>query len=159
MKHLRPNDEIDLQIADYAVFLGGSIDMNTAERWQDYIVEQLSGYSDNLVLLNPRRDDWDSSWVQDPTPGTPFYNQVMWERSAQESADLIVYNFSVDSKAPITLLELGEYGSMAADYVVVCCPKGFWRYGNVAIFCEQHDILLVHTIEELLEEIKDRLIV
>jgi hypothetical protein len=57
------------------IFLGGSIDMGAAELWQDRLVR-------DLVILNPRRDDWDSSWVQDPTPGTQFYKQVAWELDA-----------------------------------------------------------------------------
>jgi hypothetical protein len=65
------------------VFLGGSIDMGAAELWQDRLVKDLEDY-DSLVLLNPRRDDWDSSWTQDPTPGTQFYEQVDWELRWQD---------------------------------------------------------------------------
>ncbi len=48
------------------VFLAGSIEMGKAEQWQERIVAALSGAGD-LVILNPRRDDWDDSWEQRAT--------------------------------------------------------------------------------------------
>lgn len=134
------------------IFLGGSIDMGAAENWQDRLVKDLSGYSDeDLVLLNPRRDDWDSSWVQDPTPGTQFYEQVAWELREQEEAEGIVYYFAADSKSPITLLELGLFNE---SNVVVCCPKEFYRYGNVKMVCDRYDITMVETYEEMVTFLK-----
>jgi hypothetical protein len=37
--------------------------MGKAENWQDKITQALS--DTNITIFNPRRDDWDSSWVQD----------------------------------------------------------------------------------------------
>lgn len=139
------------------IFLGGSIDMGAAENWQERLTRDLSDYADeDLILLNPRRDDWDSSWVQDPTPGTQFYEQVDWELNQQEDANAIVYYFAADSKSPITLLELGLFGigitGMTA--VVVCCPKEFYRYGNVKMVCDRYGISMVETYEELLKTLR-----
>ena len=44
------------------VFLAGSIDMGSAVNWQKQVVDALK--EENVVVYNPRRDDWDSSWVQ-----------------------------------------------------------------------------------------------
>lgn len=44
---------------DMRVFLAGSIEMGQAEQWQERVVHALSDAGD-LVILNPRRDDWDS---------------------------------------------------------------------------------------------------
>lgn len=135
------------------IFLGGAIDMGAAENWQERLTKDLSGYADeDLILLNPRRDDWDSTWVQDPTPGTQFYEQVQWELIAQENADGIIYYFTADSKAPITLLELGLF---SAYNIVVHCPKEFYRYGNVKMVCDRYDIPMFETYEELLEYVKE----
>jgi hypothetical protein len=134
------------------IFLGGSIDMGTAENWQDRLAKDLSGYSDeDLILLNPRRDDWDSSWVQDPTPGTQFYEQVEWELEQQEEAEGMVYYFAADSSSPITLLELGLFSQSNA---IVCCPKEFYRYGNVKMVCDRYNIVMVETYEEMVTFIK-----
>ena len=57
--------------------------MGLAEQWQERVVRAMSSVSD-LVILNPRRDDWDSNWEQradDPQ----FYEQVSWELDMLES--------------------------------------------------------------------------
>lgn len=138
----------DFNENDFTIFLGGSIEMGAAEMWQDRLVKDMAQH-ENVVFLNPRRDDWDSSWVQDPTEGTQFHEQVSWEMDMQEGADVHVYYFAKDTKSPITLLELGRYGDTAAT--VVCCPKEFWRYGNVKMLCDRYDIMFVETYDELLE--------
>jgi hypothetical protein len=134
------------------IFLGGSIDMGTAEKWQDSLANDLSDYDDDLVLINPRRDDWDASWKQDPTPGTQFYQQVDWELTNQENAHGIVYYFAANSKSPITLLELGLFKDHP---VIVCCPKEFYRYGNVKMVCERYEIAMVETYEDLVKFLRD----
>jgi len=45
------------------LFLSGSIEMGKAEKWQDRVVRLLE--KTDWTILNPRRDDWDSSWIQD----------------------------------------------------------------------------------------------
>lgn len=132
------------------LFLGGSIDMGAAELWQDRLAQDLEDY-DSIVILNPRRDDWDSSWVQDPTPGTQFHEQVSWELQHQSDADLIVYYFAADSKAPITLLELGLFGG---SNVLVCCPREFYRYGNVKMVCEAFSIDFVETYDQMVTHLR-----
>ena len=44
------------------IFLAGSIEMGTAENWQEKAERLLENHSG--TILNPRRDDWDSSWEQ-----------------------------------------------------------------------------------------------
>lgn len=136
------------------VFLGGSIDMGTAENWQERLAKDLDGI-ENLVLINPRRDDWDSSWVQDPTPGTQFHEQVSWELYHQENAHGIVYYFAADSKSPITLLELGLFGNLDPETVLVCCPKEFYRYGNVKMVCDRYGIDMVESYDDMLSKLKE----
>ncbi len=132
--------------------------MGLAEPWQGRLAEALSCYDDNIVLLNPRRDDWDASWAQDPTPGTQFEEQVSWELLHQESCSLAVYYFDPATKSPITLLELGAFGLQDAEATIVCCPESFYRYGNVAVFCERYGIPLVHSFEELLSHINAKIL-
>lgn len=134
------------------VFLGGSIEMGAAELWQDMVVEAFKDVP-NVVFLNPRRDDWDSSWVQDPTPGTQFREQVDWEMEAQEVADIRLYYFADGTMSPITLLELGAYCN---DAIVRCTPN-FWRHGNVAAFCDRYEITLVEHLESMLAELSVRI--
>lgn len=128
----------NLLATEVRIFLAGSIEMGSAENWQDKLIKKLDGI-DDLLILNPRRDDWDSSWVQsidDPQ----FYDQVTWELGSLDCADLIALYFDPTTKSPITLLELGLFA--ASGKIIVCCPPGFWRKGNVDIVCEKWEIPL-----------------
>jgi hypothetical protein len=133
-----------------ALFLGGSIEMGTAEKWQARIAIDLADYKG--IILDPLREDWDPTWAQDPTPGTPFHGQVTWELDAQDAATHIIYYFDPNTKSPITLLELGLYAS--SKKVLVCCNQAFWRYGNVKITCDKYNITCLHSYDELLENLK-----
>jgi len=46
-----------------SIFLAGSIEMGKAENWQERVTKELKKF-DNVVIFNPRRDDWDSTWEQ-----------------------------------------------------------------------------------------------
>lgn len=122
------------------IFLCGSIEMGKAENWQNELFARL----EKGTVLNPRRDDWDSSWVQS-VHNKKFREQVEWELKAQEEADVIAVHFDPSTKSPITLLELGLF----KDKCIVHCPEGYWRKGNVDIVCGRYGIRMVNTIEEL----------
>lgn len=131
----------------FTVFLAGSIEMGKAKNWQNTVIEKLKELPDELVILNPRRDDWDSSWVQDIN-NPQFKEQVEWELSSQENADLIIMYFDPETKSPITLLELGLFHDKS---LIVCCPCGYWRKGNVDIVCKTYNIPQVESIDELIK--------
>lgn len=127
-----------------SVFLAGSIEMGKAKNWQDEMAKyfQDSGWD----VLNPRRDDWDSSWIQ-TFENAQFYQQVNWELNALEHSDLIVMYFDPNTKSPISLMELGLFARSGKLKVV--CPDGFWRKGNVAIVCNYYNIPFYNNLETL----------
>lgn len=127
------------------VFLAGTIEMGNSEDWQSNVTKLLADYP--ITILNPRRADWDSSWAQE-FENPQFHQQVTWELNALDRADIIILNLLPDSKSPISLLELGLYAS--SGKLLVCCPEGFWRKGNVDIVCERFNIPLYNNIAELL---------
>jgi hypothetical protein len=53
------------------------------------------------------------------------------------------------------LLELGLFAR--SGKMVVCCPEGFWRRGNVQIVCQSFEIQLVETLEELKDAVTKKL--
>ena len=130
------------------VFVGGSIEQGNAPDWQKELAAKLK--DTRIILLNPRRDNWDKNLRQDCRESA-FRHQVVWELAAQEVADICVYYFAPGTMSPISLLELGLFKGKA----VVCCPEGFWRKGNVDIVCETYDILQVDTLDELAKELID----
>jgi len=139
----------------YTIFLGGVIDNGAAEPWAEQVVEALKEY--NVLLLNPRRDDWDSSWSQ-TLDNKEFVEQVEWELEGQENADLNIYVFGTDdeqakkSKAPITLMELGL--SAKSTKTIVCCPETYFRSGNVYVTCRRYGIPVYKTLDELLDDLR-----
>ena len=128
-----------------SIFLAGSIEMGTAEDWQTQIEEALK--DKDVVIFNPRRDDWDSSWEQ-TLENANFYEQVQWELSALERADIIIMYFSPGTKSPISLLEFGLFARTGK--LLVCCPPGFWRKGNVDIVCEKYNIMRFGSLKNLI---------
>jgi hypothetical protein len=150
MKEIKAPNPIDIK--KFSIFLGGSIEMGTAEKWQEKIAKELSDFDINI--FNPRRDDWDSSWVQD-IDNPVFYEQVNWELDGLGEASLIMFYFQPGTNSPITLLELGLHAQQ--DNVIVCCPEGFNRKGNVDIVCERYDIPLYETLEDLINDLKENL--
>lgn len=135
------------------VFLAGSIEMGMAEPWQQSIEEAFAG-DDRVLLLNPRRDDWDASWKQEKN-NAQFHEQVSWELTALEQAQLIVFYFDAATKSPVTMLELGLFGKKGK--ALVCCPAGFWRKGNIDIVCERYGIAQADTLEDIINYIKIKL--
>jgi hypothetical protein len=134
------------------IFLGGSTEMGKAIDWQKDLIERLR--DEPITFLNPRRSDWDSSWTQEIT-NPQFREQVEWELNGLEVADIIVMVFDPNTKSPISLLELGLHAS--SEKMVVICPEGFWRKGNVDIVCEKYNIKQVNDIYELVEYIYEKI--
>jgi hypothetical protein len=149
MKHVKSPERYYNDSIFINVFLGGSIEMGLAEPWQERLVELFKDA--DIRFLNPRRDDWDSSWVQEAS-NPEFSQQVNWELDALEYSDLIVFYFDPNTKSPITLMELGLYA--ASGKVIVCCPDGFWRKANVEIVCQRHNVTLVNNFDELVNAVK-----
>lgn len=120
-----------------SVFLAGSIEMGAAVDWQSRLTQALAGR--DLVVMNPRRDAWDASWRQS-LDEPRFREQVEWELGGIERADLVAMWFAPETRAPITLLELGLCAR--SGKLVVGCPEGFWRRGNVEVVCARFGVPL-----------------
>ncbi len=126
-----------------SVFLAGSIEMGKAVDWQEYVTRELA-HIKRLLVYNPRRDDWDSSWAQE-IGNTQFRDQVNWELNHLALAQTIFMYFSPETQSPITLMEFGMY--VWNSKLMVCCPEGFWRKGNVDIVCARRNITVYGDLE------------
>jgi len=130
------------------IFLAGSIEMGVAEQWQERVVKMLK--DSHWTLLNPRRDDWDNSWEQKMSDER-FTEQVQWELQGLESCEKVIMYFDPTTKAPITLLELGLIVSLAPEKLMVVCPDGFYRKGNVQVVCDRYRVKMYETLEQVCE--------
>jgi len=118
------------------IFLAGSIEMGSAIDWQAELAAVLPA---DTVVCNPRRDAWDAGWRQS-IDEPRFREQVEWELDGLDRADVIAMWFVPETRAPITLLELGLHAR--GGKLVVGCPDGFWRKGNVEVVCARFGIPL-----------------
>lgn len=140
------------QIDRPTVILYGAIQSGSDKDWQTQLAASLSDLP--IAILNPRRDDWDSSWVEDIS-FPKFKEQVEWEMDHAQVADVIVFYFAPGTLTPIALLELGMYAGTGKS--VVCCPEGFYKRGNVQIVCERYGIELLCGLDELYQTVRMRL--
>lgn len=129
-----------------SIFLAGSIEMGKAIDWQTELSNKID--NKNIVIFNPRRDDWDSSLPQD-IDNEQFNEQVTWELRNIEQSDLVVFYFDPNTMSPITLLELGLCAGLEKR-AVVYCPEPFWRKGNVDIVCDRYGFSVVESMEDLI---------
>lgn len=148
MKEIQAPNSFDIETGKRYLFLAGSIEMGVAENWQQKTLRLLA--DTDWVVFNPRRNDWDSSWVQS-ADNPKFREQVCWELDALGVADKIILYFDPSTKSPISLLEFGLFAT--SDKLIVICPEGFWRKGNVDIVCQRHGIKTAKTLEEAISKL------
>lgn len=152
LRVLTAPDALDLSPDEHAVFLAGSIEQGAAVDWQARVLSALENAK--ITALNPRRAQWDASWPQSASDPR-FRHQVEWELAALERADTILLYLDPATKAPVSLLELGLFAR--SDKLVVCCPEGFWRKGNVDIVCERYGIETAPNLDALALALERRL--
>lgn len=116
--------------------------MGSAPDWQPIMENAI----ENALIMNPRRHDWDSSWVQSKE-NAQFNQQVTWELFHLEKADWIVMYFAPGTISPISLLEFGLH--VKGGKLLVCAPEGYQRKGNVDITCERYGIRQFETLEQI----------
>jgi hypothetical protein len=148
---LKPPAPIELAEGEQSLFLAGSIEMGRADPWQIAVERAIADLP--ATILNPRREEWDASWEQ-TIHNVQFREQVQWELEAQERASLIAMYFAPATQAPITLLELGLFAR--SSKLLVCCPAGFWRRGNVEVVCARYQVPLFAELEELIQAVRVR---
>jgi hypothetical protein len=129
----------------HSIFLAGTTSKVDTSDWREVLSTSLATYP--LTIYNPYRPDWDSTWRED-IDFLPFREQVQWELDKQAKADVVVVYFHPETQAPISLLELGLSAPIPGKVIVVC-PSGFWKRGNVQIVCERFGIGILDSIDEL----------
>ncbi|KAF2003395.1 hypothetical protein P154DRAFT_520004 [Amniculicola lignicola CBS 123094] len=145
--HSQPPVEPDLT-KGFSVFTAGSIEMGRAIKWQTRLVDVLRPLP--VTVCNPRRGMWETHKTPEANDNA-FQVQVKWELSCLEKVSVICFYFDRETLSPVTLLELGLWAH--SKKVVVCCPTGFWKGGNVRIVCERYGIPFAETFSELVPEI------
>ncbi|MEL6186061.1 MAG: nucleoside 2-deoxyribosyltransferase domain-containing protein [Myxococcota bacterium] len=149
---LKPPDPFEAIGACPSIFLAGSIELGQAENWQRRCEHDLADL--DVAILNPRRDRWD--WSGPSTyDSSGFREQVDWELEGLERSTLIALHLVEGTKSPVSLLELGLHAR--SGKILVSCPRGFWRHGNVAAVAQRYGLPLFDAREPMMEEVRRRL--
>ena len=135
-----------------SIFCAGSIENGNAENWQQVVEDKL--LNKNIIIYNPRRNDWNSDWEQS-MHNPEFKGQVDWELDSLEISDLILMYFDPKTTSKISLLELGLYAT--SKKIVVCCPEGYCCKGNVDIVCNRNNIPMFETLNEMIDYIVEKI--
>jgi len=135
-----------------SVFLAGTIDNGNSVDWQSELEQALS--SKDILILNPRRDEWDASWEQS-IDNSVFRGQVEWELEGLEKADHHFFYFAGHSQSPITLLEFGL--NVNKPNATLVCDKSFWRRGNIEVVANRYSVPLYNSLEEGIAQLLKRL--
>jgi hypothetical protein len=148
------------------IFLAGSIEMGAAVNWQTDLGTILSAIPEVGIVYNPRRDDFDASQEQ-KISNAYFSGQVNWEADGFENSPVVFFYFDPNTQSPITLLELGNLlgrNKVITDSfplmkpfqqsLVVYCPNGFWRQGNVEIMCYRNGIQIHRHLDAAIVALK-----
>ncbi len=139
----------NLDLFGRSIILAGSNEMGKAIDWQQEIVDLLK--DEDVIILNPRRDNWDSSWIQS-IDNPQFREQVEWELYGVENATMILMCFMPNTISPISMLELGL--CIKNRNVIVYCPNEFHRKGNIDVTCALYRVPVFDDFELFKEKIK-----
>ncbi|EXF74430.1 hypothetical protein CFIO01_01908 [Colletotrichum fioriniae PJ7] len=137
-------------IHEKTIFLAGT---TSKRNWRKDLADSLSHLP--VVIFDPFRPDWDSTWKEDISDER-FSNQVKWELDMQERADIIVVYFEPETEGHISLLELGLC-ARSGGKVIVACPEGYKKRGNVQVVCSRYEIPFVESYEELVVKLIQKL--
>lgn len=134
------------KITGPSVFLGGSIEMGRAELWQPRVAPRF--LDAGISVLDPRRDDWDADLPHDPTPGSPFEQQVSWELdSIIDRVDLVFFRIcGGETTAIISMFEMGVTLEMRKP-VVIQADQDYMRYGNIVISARKYGVPVYNDVD------------
>lgn len=87
-----------------------------------------------------------------------FNGQVNWEVDGIDEADVVFIFIDPATKSIVTFGEfyyiLGQLKAGVHRDVIIVCPHGYWRRGNIEVMCNRFGLKLHETLEEGIEVLK-----
>jgi len=127
------------------VFLAGSI--TGAENWQNRAASKLI---DHFNIFNPRRADFDTSNKKEERA------QIIWEWTLLNIAEIVLFYFSHETLAPISLFELGalleQQKTHSYKKLYICIHPEYKRKNDVIIQTELRNTQFARNIKFNLDE-------
>ncbi|KKY31937.1 hypothetical protein UCDDA912_g08069 [Diaporthe ampelina] len=136
-----------------SIFLAGPTEISWREDFIAALRQRLTATS--LTIFDPFQPRWDSTWREDVDEDPRFAAQVGWELAAQDRATAVAVFFHADSRAPVSLLELGLCAR--SGKAVVGCEPGYWKRGNVQAVCRRYGVPLADSLGGLADIAAEKL--
>lgn len=135
--HRPPQKKIhSLDYTRHRVYLSGAM---TGEDWQSKFTNELDSL--RVDVFSPR---YPSSHTVTPPDGL-----FEWEIDHMSIANVIAFNFIPDEDCSSALIALGMYAK--TDRIIVCCPDGFFKKGDIDALCNREDIPQVDSLDLLIK--------
>ena len=155
---ITPNDEDqNPRYPTTSVFLAGPTEID----WRTPFLATLRGLflagetpRPSVTVYDPFQPKWDGSWRED-LGDDRFRAQVEWELERQDRATAVAVFFHGDSKAPVSLLELGLCAR--SGKAVVGCDERYWKRGNVQAVCQRYGVPMADSLGGLAALVADKL--
>lgn len=151
---ITPNDqEQQPHYPTRSIFLAGPTEIPWRAGFIAALRQRLTATS--ATIFDPFQPNWDSTWREDVDEDPRFAAQVGWELAAQDRATALAVFFHADSKAPVSLLELGLCAR--SGKAVVGCEPGYWKRGNVQAVCRRYGVPLADSLDGLADLAAEKL--
>lgn len=149
MRYIKCPDTLFHGFNELTVFMAGGI--TGCPDWQDTFKALLSNEG-NLVLVNPRRDDFD---VRDPNASDA---QIEWEHLHLTSCQAVSFWFPEETLCPITLFELGKIATGNKPIFVGAHPNYKRRFDVVKqLKLIRPEVVVKDNLVDLAETVKSYL--
>lgn len=147
MKYIQCPENMNWWDGTGSIFLAGGI--TGCPDWQTELKDKL--FDTKLTLVNPRRENFGET---DPK------EQIKWEFHHLRMVDAISFWFPSETLCPITLFEYGKWlggNRMLSRKLFVGCHPDYQRKLDLIVQTEleNKEIQIVHSLEELAEQIKE----
>lgn len=133
----------NLDLLKKGIFLAGSI--TGARNWQQIASRELIAH---LSVFNPRRESFDV------TKEDESKKQIDWEYNYLHRVKIIMFWFSNETLAPITLFELGAALERKDQKIYVGCDPEYKRKFDVTYQCGKFGVKVEDSLENLINAIK-----
>eukprot|EP01120_Amphizonella_sp_Union-15-10_P008942 TRINITY_DN3302_c0_g1_i1.p1 TRINITY_DN3302_c0_g1~~TRINITY_DN3302_c0_g1_i1.p1 ORF type:complete len:333 (-),score=48.98 TRINITY_DN3302_c0_g1_i1:54-1052(-) len=151
MNYIECPDEFD-EIGP-SIFLAGGI--SNCTDWQSYVSKEIQKILPSLVVLNPRRSNFDL------LDTNMTKQQITWEFKHLRKSTAILFWFPSESICPIALYELGTWTILAQQTntkIFIGCDQFYTRKEDLIIQTQLANpsiLPIVESLESLIAQVKD----
>ncbi|KAI5460448.1 hypothetical protein BGZ63DRAFT_387257 [Mariannaea sp. PMI_226] len=136
-----------------SIFLAGTISAPGEPDWREDVSKALAYQP--LVIFNPKRDDWDSTW-KESLSDSRWAEQIQWELDMQDQATIVAVFFDATTDAPTSLSEMGL--AARAGKLIACALDGYSKRGYVEAVCRQYKATFVTTEEDFKMAVRSKMV-